>query len=79
MGQKDDVLQTFKPEEFFDPINAAMLYAVLEMPDEAIFWLEKGYRQRSLMMITLKHFWVWDPIREDPGFIEIYNRMNFTE
>ena len=79
MGKKDEVLQTLKPEEFIEPLNPAMLYTLLEMPDEAIFWLEKGYRERSLMMLTLKHFSIWDPIRHDPRFIDIYNRMNFQE
>ncbi|NQU85528.1 MAG: tetratricopeptide repeat protein [Mariniphaga sp.] len=79
MGHKDEVLQAFDPEAYTEPLNAAMLYIYLDMPDEAIYWLEKGYRERSLMMITLKHFWIWDPIRDDPRFIEIYNRMNFQE
>ena len=77
MGKKEEVLQTLKPEEFTEPLNPAMLYTLLEMPDAAIFWLEKGYRERSLMMVSLKHFTVWDPIRNDPRFIDIYNRMNF--
>jgi TolB-like protein/class 3 adenylate cyclase len=79
MGEKEKVLEIFKPEEIFDPVNSALLYTQLEMPDEAVFWLEKGYRERSLMMITLKHFWVWDTIRDDPRFIAIYNRMNFLD
>ena len=29
------------------------------------------------MMVTLKNFWVWDNLREDARFQEIYNRMNF--
>ena len=60
-------------------MDAARLYTLLEMPDEAIPWFEKGYRERSVMMVTLKHYWVWDPIRNDPRFIEIYNRMNFGD
>ncbi|MFC2088920.1 adenylate/guanylate cyclase domain-containing protein [Calditrichota bacterium] len=79
MGKKDEVLQVIKSEEFVDPVDAAELYALLEMPDEAIVWLEKGYRERSVLMISLKHFWIWDPIRDDPRFIKIYDRMNFLD
>jgi adenylate cyclase len=79
MGKKDEALQTIKSLEFIDPMDAARLYTILEMPDEAIDWMEKGYRERSVMMVTLKNFWVWDPIRKDPRFIEIYNRMNFSD
>ena len=52
-------------------------YILLDMPDEVIFWLEKGYRERSVMMVTLKNYWLWDPIRNDPRFVDIYDRMNF--
>jgi tetratricopeptide (TPR) repeat protein len=79
MGKKDEVLQIINSKEFIDPVDAAELYSLLEMPDEAIFWLEKGYRERSVLMVSLKYYWIWAPIREDPRFIEIYDRMNFSE
>jgi TolB-like protein/Flp pilus assembly protein TadD len=83
MGNKEEVLQILKDlersGEYIDPVDQAKLYTILEMPDDAIFWLEKGYRERSLMMVSLKHFWVWDPIRNDPRFIDIYGRMNFLD
>ena len=79
MGKKGEVLKAIRSEEFVDPVDAAELYALLKMPDETIFWLEKGYRERSVLMISLKHFWIWNPIRNDPRFIEIYNRMNFQD
>lgn len=79
MGNKDEALQIIKSGEYIDPMDAAKLYTLLEMHDDAIFWLEKGYRERSVMMVTLKHSWIWDPIRDDPRFIEIYDRMNFSE
>jgi len=77
MGKKDEALKKIESLEFMDPGDAAHLYTMLGMYDEAILWLEKGYRERSVMMITLKHGWFWDPIRDDPRFIKIYNKMNF--
>ena len=77
MGDKEEALQIIKSREYIDPGDAARLYTLLEMPDEAIFWLEKGYRERSVTLVTIKNYWVWDPLRNDPRFIEIYNRMNF--
>lgn len=79
MGKKDEVLPIIKSMEFIDPMDAAKLYAILDSHDDAAYWLEKGYRERSVMMVSLKYFWVWDPIRDDQRFIEIYNRMNFPE
>lgn len=79
MGKKDEVLKEFNPEKITEPVSVAMIYTLLDMPEEAAKWLEKGYRERSLMMIMIKHSWVWDPIRDEPGFKEVYNKMNFSE
>ncbi|NQU84887.1 MAG: hypothetical protein HQ541_03930 [Mariniphaga sp.] len=79
MGKKDEVLGIIKTGEYFDPGDPARLYTLLDMHDEAIYWLEKAYRERSVVMATLKNWWLWDPLRDDPRFIKIYNRMNFPE
>ena len=83
MGNKDEVLQTLEAWEksgvHIDPIAPAILNAILKMPDNTIGWLEKAYIERSLWMISLKFFWVWDEYRKDPRFMEIYDRMNFPE
>ena len=36
------------------PYNIALVYNALEMPDEALEWLEKAYRQRDPKMTSLK-------------------------
>lgn len=78
MGKKEEVLSVINATEYIDPMDPAILYTLLDMPDEAIFWLEQGYQKRSVMMVTLKYYWIWDNIRADPRFEEIYNRMNFS-
>jgi AraC-like DNA-binding protein len=50
---------------------------MLNEREEAIRWLEKAYQERSVMLVTLKNFWVWDNLREDARFQAIYERMNF--
>ena len=30
------------------------------------------------MLVSLKHYWLWDPIRDDARFQALYARMNFT-
>jgi hypothetical protein len=47
------------------------------MPHEAIYWLDKAYEERSVTMVTLKNFWVWDNLRDNARFKEIYAQMNF--
>jgi len=83
MGKKNEALQTLNDwensGEHINPMDPAMLYALLDMPDKAIFWLEESYRERAIMTVSLKFYWIWDSLRDDPRFIEIYDRMNFPE
>lgn len=79
LGQEKEVLQAIESQEFLDPMDPAILYSLMGMKDEAIAMLEKGYKAKSVMMVTLKHYWMWDGIRDDERFHEIYDRMNFPE
>jgi TolB-like protein/AraC-like DNA-binding protein len=79
LGQEKEVLQAIDSQEFLDPMDPAILYALMGMKDEAIVMLEEGYKTKSVMMVTLKHYWMWDAIRDDERFQEIYDRMNFPE
>jgi TolB-like protein/AraC-like DNA-binding protein/Tfp pilus assembly protein PilF len=78
MGEQEAVVEAISRQTFTDPTDPAALYALLKMPAEAVQWLEKGYRERSVMMVSLKHFWLWDPLREDARFQALYERMKFT-
>lgn len=79
MGKKKEVIAEIKQTSYIDPMDPAMLYTMLDMPDEATAWLERGYQERSVMLVTLKHHWIWDNVRSDKRFQAIYDRMNFTE
>lgn len=79
LGQEKEVLQSIETQEFLDPMDPAVLYALMGKTDEAIAKLEEGYKARSVMMVTLKHYWMWDTIRDDERFQEIYHRMNFPQ
>jgi len=83
MGNKEELMQILSDWEksgaYMEPSIPAVLNALMEMPDDVIFWLEKGYQERSSVMISLKSVGFWDPYRNDPRFIEIYDKMNFPE
>jgi TolB-like protein/AraC-like DNA-binding protein/Tfp pilus assembly protein PilF len=79
MGKKKEALSIIQKTDYIDSSDPASLYALLQMPDEAIHWLEKAYQERSVMLVTLKNFWFWDNIREDTRFQKIYQRMKFPE
>lgn len=55
----------------------AGLNARLGNKDAAFEFLEKAYAQRSPVFVTLAVEPQFDPIRDDPRFIEIVNRMRF--
>jgi TolB-like protein/AraC-like DNA-binding protein/Tfp pilus assembly protein PilF len=79
MGKKEEVQTVIRQMTFLDASDPAILYALLDQPDEAMEWLEKAYKERSVMLVSLKNFWVWDNLREDQRFKVIYDRMDFPE
>lgn len=79
LGQEKEVLQSVESQEFLDPMDPALLYAMMGMKDEAFVKLEEGYKAKSVMMVTLKHYWMWDAIRDDERFQAMIERMNFPE
>ena len=77
MGKKEEVLAVLEKTKYVDSSDPAILYALLNMPDEAIFYLGKAYEERSVTLCTLKNYWVWDNLRDNAQFKEIYTQMNF--
>jgi DNA-binding winged helix-turn-helix (wHTH) protein/TolB-like protein len=58
------------------PYNIALIYNALEMPDEALAWLERGFQQRDPKMTSLKVESKWNNLRNEPQFIDLMKRMN---
>lgn len=77
MGKKEEVLTILQKSKFVDSSDPAILYSLLNMPDNAIYWLDKAFEERSVTMSTLKNYWVWDNLRDNDRFKEIYAQMNF--
>lgn len=76
-NQYSEVIETIEKKTFTDPMDAAMLYALMNKPAEALRWIHKGWEGRSIMMATIKNFWVWDNLRDNPAFQEFCNRLKF--
>jgi tetratricopeptide (TPR) repeat protein len=56
----------------------ALVYAALGEKDKAFYWLEKSYAVKSSFMTTLKFWSVFDPLREDPRFVNLVRRVGLT-
>jgi TolB-like protein/Flp pilus assembly protein TadD len=84
-GRKDKAetllkeLQERSANEYIVPTFFAEVYTSLGDADEAFRWLEKGYKERSWIMLFLKISSKFDPLRSDPRFDELVHRMKFPE
>ena len=78
-GETGGIVDEIAAGTYMDPCDPARLYSIMDRPDLAIDCLKKGIAENSMMLVTLKHWWVWDNIREADGSQEIYDQLNFTE
>jgi Tfp pilus assembly protein PilF len=53
----------------------ARVFVILGDADSSFEWLERGYDARSRGMIFLTTHSTWDPIRDDPRFQDLMNRL----
>jgi TolB-like protein len=72
-------LQELSKQRYVTPYQVARIYASLGEADEALRWLEIGYRERAAFMVLLKVDPRFDGLRSDPRFQDLLRRMNFPE
>ena len=63
---------------YVSPPALANVYIGLGDKDQAFFWLEKAYLDRSNYMVWLKVFPLLDPLRSDPRFDDLLRRIGLT-
>ncbi len=77
-----EILQTLKQlshSSHVSPASIALVYANLDDPDEAFAWLELAFEERAAYLRLLKVDPLFDPLRPDPRFQDLLERMNFPE
>ena len=62
---------------YIRPGYLAEVYTNLGEKDEALLWLERGYREHDVWLALLKVWPRFDPLRADPRFQSLVKRMNF--
>jgi TolB-like protein/predicted Ser/Thr protein kinase len=86
-GIKDEAKKTYDKmmilaeQKYIDAGCFAALSAALENKDKAFEWLQKAYKERSVLMVYLKNYsksW-FKNISSDPRFIEMLGKMGFEQ
>ena len=74
-----DELQTRVPQVYCSPFDLAVAYTGLGDRDRAFAWLEKAYQERVRPMPSLKINPLFDPLRSDPRFAALIERMKLFD
>jgi eukaryotic-like serine/threonine-protein kinase len=60
------------------PHRMARIYTELGDKAEAIAWLEKAFAERNSLVIFLKTTPMFDPLRDDPRYVRLLERIGLT-
>src|SRR5258708_3405665 len=70
-------LEALSKKQYVSPYYIAVVYLGLGKNDVAMNWLEKAYTDRSNGLVFLKVEPELDPLRTNPRFVALQNRLNF--
>jgi serine/threonine protein kinase/Flp pilus assembly protein TadD len=73
-----DALTALAPERYLAPINLALVYTGLSDRDQAFNWLTKACDDHSQWLSEICVDPAFDPLRSDPRFDALIQRMNIT-
>ncbi len=57
----------------------ADIYLGLGEYDEALHWFELAYEEQNVALVWINKLWMYDPLRSDPRFQSILDRMDFPD
>jgi TolB-like protein/Tfp pilus assembly protein PilF/predicted Ser/Thr protein kinase len=84
-GQKKEAegilgaLESLSNNKYVSPVDLATICAGLDNKARAIGWLEKAYEERAERFVYFKVNPVFNPLREEPRFKDLMNRMNYPD
>ena len=68
-------LKTLSRQHYIPLHNIALVYNGLGEQSEALFWLEKAYDERDVLVSLLQVDPKWDSLRSNPRFVAILTRI----
>jgi serine/threonine-protein kinase len=72
-------LKRLRDGKYVSAVGIAVIHSGLREKEAALAWLEKGYEERAFQMQFLKVEPRWDPLRNDPRFMDLVRRIGFPE
>ncbi len=75
---KTELIKTLTEYRDQSPYNIARVYIALNSYSEALDYLEKAYAQRDIWMYVLKVDPTFDPIRNEPRYRELMQKMRLS-
>ena len=64
---------------YVSPVSRAKVLAGLGEHDRALDALEQGIRERDFQAVYLAIDSTWDPLRKDPRFVELLERVGLPQ
>ena len=74
-----DSLREYSENDYVSPINIAAVYIGIGENQKAIVWLEKALEEKEHRLVRLKIDPIYDPLRSNPRFQKLIERMNFPK
>jgi TolB-like protein/DNA-binding winged helix-turn-helix (wHTH) protein/tetratricopeptide (TPR) repeat protein len=68
-------LKTLSKQRYVSPYYFALVYAGLGQSEQALSWLERACDEHSGHVVFLKVEAEWDPLRQDPRFVGLVQRI----
>ena len=56
-----------------------MIYAALDKKEQALFWLEKSYKERSNNLFLLNTYVEFENLKSEPKFISLQRKIGLDE
>ena len=72
-----DFLLERRQDRYVPGTMIGVIYGALGEPDAAFEWLDRAYEERDYFLVWLKVDPMYDPLRQDPRFADLLQRMNF--
>ena len=74
-----EIRQAQRKTGYYSPLVIATLYADLGDKDQAFHWLNTAYQERDWQLEGLKTNFQFDPIRSDPRFAELVQKVGLPQ